>query len=413
MNNKIKHILKKCMPNGLQMRLGKLLFEYRCNKMNHLKIEPYISGYYPRGVNLIGDIKAETGLGQSCRLIAGLLDKINIAFDVFQIDQPGNLSRSELEWDDRIVENVKYDINIIHINPNIWPKVFTNLNSEIYNKHYNIAFWLWELDEFPEEWLPCIRCVDEIWTPSEFISNSIRKKTRKRVETIPYYIRIDSKDKYSRNFFGLPEDRFLFLMMYDVKSIEERKNPRGVIEAYKKAFKKEEKDVGLVIKVNHLECADELLEIKELLHGYDNIYFLTRNMNNTEVHALIKCADVFVSLHRAEGFGLTLAEAMLLGTPVIATNWSAPTEFMVEDATCLVEYNLILLDKAIGPYPNGSQWAEPNLEQASGYMFRLKNDNSYYNVKSKNGKEFIENVLNFDRISGLIKDRINEIHTAI
>ena len=120
-------------------------------------------------------------------------------------------------------------------------------------------------------------------------------------------------ERFSREYFGLPDDKFIFLMMYDGGSCAERKNPGKVIESFKAAFGPEEKDVALVVKLK--ENSDKDIEdIKNLTRGYDNIYFLDRNMTRTEVNSLIKCVDVYVSLHRAEGFGLTCAEAMVVGT---------------------------------------------------------------------------------------------------
>ena len=101
-------------------------------------------------------------------------------------------------------------------------------HEKIWNGRYNIGFWLWELEEFPEQWTPCFHCVDEIWTPSEFITNAVRKKTSLPVVTIPYHIEASVKGNYNRSDFSLPDNQFLFLMMYDRTSMTKRKNQRGL-----------------------------------------------------------------------------------------------------------------------------------------------------------------------------------------
>ena len=278
-----------------------------------------------------------------------------------------------------------------------------------FDGRYNIAFWLWELEEFPNEWVPYINLLDEIWTPSEFISTALRKKTEKPVYTIPYCVTAEADtETYGRTYFQLPEDRFLFLMMYDAQSIQERKNPMGVIQAFQKAFSPERTDVGLVIKVNSADSGT-LKKIRQAAGAYDNIYLILDNLEKIQVNSLIACVDVFVSLHRAEGFGLVLAEAMLNHVPVIATNWSANTEFMDEESACMVDYKLVTLERDIYPYRRGNRWAEPNLREAASYMARLAEDRSYYEDKSERAYRSIKQELSMDTVCGKMKDRLRDI----
>lgn len=257
--------------------------------------------------------------------------------------------------------------------------------------------------------MSCIDTVDEIWTPAEFISRGIRKKTDKPVYTMPYGMELDTENLLGRGYFHLPEDKFLFLAMYDFLSISERKNPKGIIQAYKQAFPKGDAQAGLVIKVNHLKDKEELEKLRKELEGYPNIYLLTDNLSRREVESLLAAADVLVSLHRAEGFGLPLAEAMYLGTAVVATNWSAPTEFMDEDSVCLVDYELVTLQEDVGPYRKGNRWADADVGQAAGYMRRLWEDKEYFERKVALGKQHIRMCLDRKKMADRMSDRIEEI----
>ena len=134
----------------------------------------------------------------------------------------------------------------------------------------------------------------------------------------------------------------------------------------------------------------DIEQIQTLMDGYDNIYFLTETLPKIEVNSLIACVDAFVSLHRAEGFGLVMAEAMLNGTPCIATNWSANTEFMNADVACMVYYTLVTLNHEVGPYKQGSHWAEPDVVQAAEYMQKLFGDREYGRQMAEKAKAFIE-----------------------
>ena len=178
------------LPDAVALKLKDIVNVKNSRKMlvKKGKIQPYKKGYYPSGINLVGDIKAETGLGQSIRILAGIMEKGDIPFGIKQMDLHGNLEHNDNTWEHKITDTVKYDINVINWIPETWAKDYNEADNSMLDYRYNIAYWLWELEEFPDRWLPCIQTVDEIWTPSEFISSSLRKKTDKPVITVPYVI---------------------------------------------------------------------------------------------------------------------------------------------------------------------------------------------------------------------------------
>ncbi len=407
--SKFKPVLIKILPIEL-LRCVKRKFVNKCiDKSVESKKAPFERNKYPDGINLIGFIRGEIGLGQSCRLLADAVNYSNLDFTIYNYEQISSMRYNDNSWDSKITNTAPFNINLMHINPPDLALAHVTLNKDIWDYKYNIAFWLWELEEFPEDWVKCFSLVDEIWTPSEFASNSIRKKTSLPVHTIGYPISAPVAEAYNREYFELPEDKFLFLCMYDSNSTIHRKNPIGTIEAFKKAFSKDWDNVGLVIKVNNPQQED-IIKIKKMLDGYHNIYLIPKIMTKIEVNSLIKSCDVFVSLHRAEGFGLPLAEAMLLGTPTIATNWSANTEFMNNDVACMVDYNLIPLEIDYAMYKKGNRWADPDINQAAVFMKKLYEDKDYYNRISKNAQNYIKNNLNQEVASKAIENRINAIY---
>lgn len=443
----VMQIVKAMISDDMKLRIKKLVAIRQNQRMLRWKerMLPYQRGRYPYGINLIGDVRAETGLGQSVRLLASAMEHERIPFCINQVDMCGKLEHNVAAWEGKITDKPIYAVNLIHIIPGTWAVDYCKLGKEILDNRYNIAYWLWELETFPDYWKPCIETVDEIWTPSEFISNCIRRETEKPVVTVPYAIDVDSElgsgnmkmrraegdgvsglnvDEYAkdmqrvkgnnhevyfgRGYFGLPEEKFLFLTMYDFISLSERKNPEAVIEAYIKAFPKEDDETGLVIKVNHVEDR-QLRQIKDKLKNYKNIYFITRNLTRPEVESLIKRTDVLVSLHRSEGFGLPVAEAMALGKPVVSTNWSSTAEFMDENCACPVKYVLTKLEKSVGPYEKGNFWAEADTGHAADYMKKLAQDRVYYERIGRNAKERIQGQLSYENAAGIMKDRVKAI----
>lgn len=411
-SEKLRPVLVKIIPMGLLRNAKDFLTEQSLRKrLREIKRESYEPDSYEHGINLIGCIRAEIGLGQSCRLLANELNHTKIPFTIKDFLLDGDSLRAEdHSWDKKITEEVSYAINLFHVEPLDLVMGYSNgLSPELWSKRYNIGFWLWELEEFPEGWKKAFALVDEVWTPSEFASESIRKVTDKPVYTIPYCVTAPTDSQYNREYFNLPMDKFLFLAMYDTNSTMARKNPLGAIKAFQSAFSPEDKRVGLVLKMNNPR-EDELTALKKSLRDYQNIYYITEIMDKVVVNSLIACVDVFVSLHRAEGFGLVMAEAMLNGTPCIATNWSSNTEFMNDEVACMVDYTFTTLKKTTPPYNKGSRWANANIDTAADYMKRLVEEPEYYKELSVKGKAYIEEKLGMEQAVQTITDRITQIY---
>lgn len=394
--------LNKVVPMSWKIYIKQQMMEWRIRKfVNDGKI-PYKKGEYKEGINLIGAIKAEMGLGQSCRLIANMIKETHYGFSVYNYDFAGQVKEDDSSFDEYISEELPYEINIFHVNPCELGNLFMG-RQDLWNGKYNIAFWLWELEEFPKEWRCYCQLFDEIWTPSEFAGRAIRKVTDIPIKILPYYVPVPYNEQYGRKEFSLPEDKFLFLVMYDINSTEGRKNPQGAIKAYKEAFDVQNKDVGLVIKINN-GSESEIQKLKKQLAGYENVYYMKETIDKGCVNSLIRCCDVFVSLHRAEGFGLVMAEAMLLGTPVVATDWSSNTEFMSADAACMVGCQMIKNPRTEGLYRKGCIWAEPDCGQAAEYMKRLWLDKDFYLKKKEGGKQYVNDVLNKNKLVARLKE---------
>lgn len=399
----MKQWVKRILPEKQLEYLRGLRQKMLREQIKKAQIQQFEPEKFQKGINLIGPLEESSGLGQSSRLLEAELKQSGIPYTAWEYAQQ-NAKRDSRE----ILKGLSYGINIFHINAHEFEQAFCSLTQRAWNGHYNIAFWLWELEDFPERWAPYTRFFDEIWTPAEFVSASIRRKSSVPVYTVPYWITAEYDAGLRRSYFGLPEDKFLFLMAFDRNSVSERKNPQGCIEAFKRAFEAGRTDIGLVIKINHASEKDKK-DLEQQLKGY-KVYFISKTLTKTEMNSLIRLIDVYVSLHRAEGFGLILAESMLLGTPVIATNYSANTEFMNEEISCLVDCRLIKLENDCWPYEKGSRWADPDIDMAAGYMKRLLEDREYYDYIASAAQRHVQTVLGKDAVATIIKKRYNAIY---
>lgn len=413
---KLRPVITKIVPMKLLSAIKAKIVNNAADSMDAGVIEKYEPGKYESGVNIIGNIKGDNGLGQSARIMIKLVEDTGEAHVVKDFFVPPGGSRRNTSFDHKLSDKVKYDINIIHVNASEMMVSYISLGKEIWDGRYNIGYWAWELETFPEEWLSAFKLVDEVWTPSDFVTNTLKKYTDKPVLTVPHAVVAKTDDKYDRKHFNLPEDKFLFLVMFNSGSVMERKNPLGAIKAFKEAFAKDEetkkkyKDVGLVIKIaeNELSEGDKQI-IESVIDTDDNIFIMCGEISKTEVHSLLKAVDVYVSLHRSEGFGLVMGEAMYVGTPVIATNWSGNTEFMNSDVACMVDYKMIELKEDIEPFKKGNVWADADIYDAAKYMRRLYEDKEYYDRIAKNSAAFAREHISYERSSDIVGKRLKEI----
>jgi GT2 family glycosyltransferase/glycosyltransferase involved in cell wall biosynthesis len=325
----------------------------------------------PGGVNLIGWFRATLGVGESARCMARACDAAGLPTAL--INLRANCLNSALvdTFDGRLQDANPHPVNIFHLDPPQSEEIDHHHGPDFRKDKYNIAYWAWELPEFPDLWVKQCAHFDEIWCPSAFVRDAIAAKVPLPVHVMPHAIELPPPATDGRQRFQLPTDRFLFLFAYDLNSYHERKNPLAVIAAYRQAFP-DERGVGLVIKTqNPKRNPEAYASLCTAIAGLSHAHIIAEALPVGEVHALQAACDAFVSLHRAEGFGLSVAECMYLGKPVISTDWSATAEFVNMRNGCPVKCRPVALTESHGPYEKGQIWAEPDVEQAAWWMRRL------------------------------------------
>jgi glycosyltransferase involved in cell wall biosynthesis len=318
------------------------------------------------GLNVVGYLCDETGVGEAARASLKALHDRNfpVAYTIVSSDAYRKDDHSILH----LPEGHPHTFNCLYVNPDQVQVVYSELGAEFFKGKYNIGYWHWELSRLPEEWQDRFQYFDEIWVASNFVQNAVAQASPIPVITIGNHVERRPVTYFTRRQLELPDDKFLFLFVFDMLSFIERKNPFGVIEAYRRAFGYHSSDTTLVIKVTNLDQFPQHREPLEqaiksvsgiLLDGY-----LDRNVLN----GLFHITDAYVSLHRSEGFGMTIAEAMYLGKPTIATAYSSNIDFMNVANSYPVGYQLVELEQDYGPYKKGQVWADPDLDQAAANM---------------------------------------------
>jgi glycosyltransferase involved in cell wall biosynthesis len=285
-----------------------------------------------------------------------------------------------------------YDVNLLYVNADQTIIVHDELTPGFFANKYNIGYWAWELDQFPGEWYDRFQYLDEIWVGSRFVQNTLA-----HVSPVPVVIMGVGMDRQptthvTRRMLELPEDKFLFLFAFDMLSVIERKNPFGVIQAYQRAFGPDFSDTALVIKIAKLDAFPEYRESLERAIASVSGILIDGYLDRPELDGLFNVSDAYVSLHRSEGFGMTIAEAMCLGKPVIATAYAGNVDYMNVSNSYPVEYRLIELEQDYGPYKKGTFWADPDLDHAAAQMRHvLKN----YDEATRKGERAADDIKNW------------------
>lgn len=318
-----------------------------------------------QGFNLVGYISAELGIGEGARAMADAALAADIPYSVIDV----GFQTAHRQMDRRALPQATdrhFDVDVVYVNADHTPATLFYLDMlDRPDTAYRIGYWHWEQTKLPEAFMNGFDGLDEIWVPTAFVQEAVSNASPIPVVRVPHAIAFDVDATWSRRTFGIPENRFAVLVMYDFHSYRYRKNPEAAIAAFKQAALPR-KDMCLVIKtINAEKYPQEYAALKQDVADLECVVLLENTLTREQVYALEACCDCLLSLHRAEGFGLSIAEMMYLGKPVIATGWSGNMEYMTPMNSFPVNYELKPLAKPLGVYAAGLDWAEPDVEHAA------------------------------------------------
>lgn len=322
------------------------------------------------GVLFIGYAEGGLGLGQAFRANLMAAEAAGLAFSVypFQVGIETRLIGPYMQY--RYDTTHAYEINIVEVAADQIPVIFQTLNPGLLEKSYNILCTYWELSKAPEAWRKYLEDIDEIWAPNKFIADAFSHIFSGPITVMPPAMEDPGELHARRSDFEMDEDRFYFIFSFDYYSSPFRKNPLGVLEAFQCAFPHGDENVGLVIKSTG--AADHYPDIKAIMETAASddprIRIFDKNMPRTEMFGLISVSDAYVSLHRAEGFGLGMAEAMAFERIVIGTDYSGCTDFLTNETGYPVPYQLRTLESHEYSWSEGQSWAEPDQKAAIEIM---------------------------------------------
>lgn len=325
-----------------------------------------------RPVTVAGYFRASSGLGEGARRLAGMLEAAGA--NVHRVDLTAAL-RQGPPGPAPDPAPAGPGTLIVHVNGPMLPWAMRALGARAVRGKRVLAFWNWELPCVPADWDRGYRFAHGILASTAFVADAVRRPAGPPVEVVHYPVPDPDPAPLTRADLDLSEHAFVSLSVFDAASSVERKNPLGALRAHRAAFG-DRPDRVLVLKTyNTAMGGPAWREVAEAAAGLPNVRILDRHMTRAEVWGLIRLCDTFVSLHRSEGVGLSLLEAMRLGRPVLATGWSGNMDFMDHGSARLVGHRLVPAQDERGTYSvAGASWAEPDAAEAVAGLRALAED---------------------------------------
>lgn len=384
----------------------------------------------PFGVNVIGYVFGQLGIGEDLRMTARSLQAAKIPFCIVNFSSGHDIALNDLSLARHVLPDGQlgtYAINLFCMTPLETGRYYAMQGGAQWRGRYTIGYWPWELSRWPQQFELVYPLVDEVWVSTTHTQDALMSSAHppldKPVKLMPLVVAPESRRQKLRapearhairRRFRLPIHAKLFCFSFDLNSSIQRKNPQSCIQAFLRAFPKTEWSrlkVGMVIKTHALRTEHREYKKLKMLAAQDNrIHIIEGTLPRPELMAFYAACDVFVSLHRAEGFGRALAEALQLGLHLIATDYSGNTDFCrrpeFKNQVSLIPYRLIKVRKGQYPYAEGQVWANPSIAAAAKAMRDfVGRPNSSYKVPRGGWPVFKASIL-----GQRYRDRLEEIY---
>lgn len=370
-------------------------------------------------VQLIGPLDKASGLGQATRLSSDVLHLTTLKHSSynFSLDNPAPLQSYR---DSELNSLKRAKINLIHLNAESIPLAFAYM-PDVFSESYNIGYFFWELDTPANAHFLALHLLDEIWVSTEFGRSIYAPFTSKPVQNVgmAYEDSISVNREDARHYvdsnYAIPQSCFRFFVAFDSFSFVQRKNPLGVLAAFRAAFP-DDPNVRLIIKTHNKDFVTDPIqeriwrEVIAISEMDTRIVLINRTLPYSELILLKAGCDCYISLHRSEGWGFGLIEAMGLGIPVVATSYSGNMEFCSEESSWLVESDITYVheDDYIFVTP-GQKWAEPRLSHAVDVLRQVRMNSELRGAKAKNAQEYVRTHFSKASIARRYAERLNSI----
>jgi glycosyltransferase involved in cell wall biosynthesis len=359
------------------------------------------------GVDVVGFFTAEHGVGEAARTLVSTLKSVDVAVGTINYTDTQSRQAHTYSTDDVL----RHKAVLVSMNAEQLTHSPHRLGADFYNNRYVIGQWFWELEQAPQWYAPAWPMVNEMWAPTRFIEQMLRNSAPSNVKIsyVPLPVVRPAIDaSLTRSHFGL-DTRFMLLFAFDFMSVMKRKNPLALIDAFTRAFPTGS-GAQLVIKaINGDKRPVEREALMTAASQHPDITVIDTYFTRVETSSLMNLADGYVSLHRSEGLGLTLSEAMSHGKPVIATNYSGNVDFMDNSNSYLVPWTRVAVGQDAEGYSPDATWAEPDVVEAARLMRHVYENQAEAAQIGQKAQADILNRFSEAASGAIMKSRLSEI----
>jgi len=348
-------------------------------------------------IAVVGFHTAVLGIGEGARLQADALALAGM--DVERVDVGCLLDGATVSSGGSMPLPGRHSTVITHLNPPELLHYLSLTGGEAIAGRRHIGYWAWELPDPPREWRTCFDLVDEVWVPSHFVADSLARiaPARAVIRVVPHPVHLFESPAPDRGRFGLPPDTVLVLAAMDLRSTLARKNLDGLLEIVEKASTLAVAPLRFVLKIVGIAAEPQAhAALRRRLDRLPGIHLIERDLSRDDMARLVASVDVVLSPHRAEGFGLLLAEGMQAGKPVIATGWSGNVDFMTDTVAVLLDCTLVPVCDPQKRYSQ-SRWAQPSVDQAVAALERLAGNAPLRRLMGANARDHLFSALGGER----------------
>ena len=362
-------------------------------------------------VDVIGYLRMALGVGEAGRLTLRCLDKAGV--QVRGIDTAFNCrsSPSDDSCASLLAQDSHARVQVFAINTDQLGLVIDHLRPKLRQDSYRIVAPFWELAKLPVPWMAAFDLIDEVWAPTRFIHAMLTRATTKPVVRMPLMLAFEPPPPVPRDRFGLPEDTFLFFFAFDHLSYVDRKNPGAVVQAFKRAFRRADRNdrVALVLKRLNATVVPEQDDTLGDDLAEDDVIMIDETLSRPDTLGLIAACDAVVSLHRSEGLGLLVAEAMVLGKPVVSTDYSGTTELVSPETGYPVEFTLVSVQDGQYPFAEGQVWADADIDHAAWQMRQVFRGGPGVQRRIAAARSHIRECYGYETVARMQRDRLRLI----
>jgi glycosyltransferase involved in cell wall biosynthesis len=348
----------------------------------------------PGTIEIAGYFSMTAGVGESARLCADALAQAGMALKIADVSTHHDEAR-DVEWTAPAEAMTDASTRILHLNPPMLPRGIVKLGLTRFTRTFNIGYWAWELETIPDEWRHALRYMNAVFVPSEFTRQAIARHTSIPVITVPHPVSVRPAAPGIRAQFGIAEDAFLVSSIFSAGSSINRKNPHAVLAAFRQ-FAANHPKAFLLMKASGNPVRDEALRaLIAAASDIGQVRILTENLPSSAIAGIIGQSDAYISLHRSEGFGLTVAEAILAGTPVVSTGWSGTVDFCDPENTWSTDYRLV---PVVDTHPEfaslrDARWADASADHAAQQLAEIAGDPVHARSRAAAARNYLERYL--------------------